>query len=456
MRNFKKNLALLLAGALLMTSLVACESDDSKNSDEEKQTESSQTSDNTNNPENELLTPEAFSAAVYSDEDMTVITSQSATMDGETYSAELTYTRDGNRANKTYEEEDHNYKECFDFENGLSYFQSDGGEWASSELDYYENWLDLVESEIISENVEFFFDNGNYVKKNNRYELTDAGTKAYYDSVKDDNAFTQFGENPVLESYFERKDGSNVFYLDLRSEDGQTVITMKITVTLGDTTVELPEVAEDVPSDVLSPEALWELIIGNESMSIVRIQHNYEDDESEILNKYVRDGNSIECDYYSDEYEYEPLFFIDLNEGLKYYDGGDGLVVEEAPYSDWQAFVESSVFYLPCNESVFYLPCQLLFENDSYIWISEGYYSLTSQTSKEIIEYLSEQDEEFSHFWGQSPEFDAYIEYWDGVYRLGFTISDESGETRMSYTYNFAHDIYESVELPEILSSVTV
>lgn len=232
MKYFKKNLALLLAGALLMTSLIACSDDELY------------LGDNTGN----LLTPEAFSDVLHGDQDMIIVLEATANSNGKVQTAKSTTTRDGNKVLHSIRVSDSDYVESyFDFETNCCLYHSDSGsdEWASLESPY-DNWDDLVEGEFLPEFMDPLFDNNNYNQKGDRYELNDESAKAFSDVLRETKTAyfngSLYGEHPVIEAYVERKGSSNVFYYKFASEDDQTISTVKIIVTPGSTTVTLPEI----------------------------------------------------------------------------------------------------------------------------------------------------------------------------------------------------------------------
>lgn len=238
MKNMKKWFALLLAGTLLATALVACDSADSgdNNDDGEKQSEKS---------EGDLRSPKAFKELLCGDKDMTIVEQGNMVEGDETSSYKMTYTRDGDKVKILYESDDYSSIDYVDFAENKAY-SGGGDEWIEVEA-YDDDWADLIVSRVVGEENDLFFDDDNYTKENNRYVMTEEGADAVLAELKEraEEDFAEtFGEDPAFEAYLEYKNGAHVFVYKFEGDDVDYSLEVTLTVTLGDTTVELPDVSD--------------------------------------------------------------------------------------------------------------------------------------------------------------------------------------------------------------------
>lgn len=208
-------------------------------------------------PADRLLAPSEFFEALRSGADMTV---RSQMRSGE-WLLDSLYVRDGGLVKETGDAGNGEWVIYYDFSEGCIFTQGELGEWVLNPI-YTgdpDSWRSIVDMYVIGNGWEMFgdfgrdylvmFEDANFSLKDGRYAPTEAFLAEYLEHRKADCAagpeyfVEQYGEHPTCEISFEYEGGSHRFSYRFLTEDGRLADEMVITLTFGDQTVDLPEVA---------------------------------------------------------------------------------------------------------------------------------------------------------------------------------------------------------------------
>lgn len=343
-----------------------------------------------------------------------------------------TIERDGNKVKVTYER----IITYYDFGEGKRYIRDETAEeddpWVQVDSGWAD-WKDFAESTVIGRGNEMLYENENYELKDGRYTAKESFLT---------EAMAQGGIEGKVELYFDYKDGANIFSCKIENTDGQLLTEQIISVTFGDTTVELPtlirgseEWREFTPADLYASIMSGEGASGRVFDSLMMVGERYSSESFE----YQYDGDELWCGNTLGEVgsaEYEAYF--DFGEGLEYYEDENGWQTKDATYGDWKTLVEE--FFVGVD-------LEVLLDDNRYEKRDDGSYRMNREEAEAIWEDWK-KEEGFSEIFGDQPGGSIQIECDDYIWEVRIYVSSNDTTKRWETVCTFEFGD-QTVELPE-------